>query len=37
AEFSYRFNRRTWPYESFDRLLYACVNSKVITLPELRF
>lgn len=36
AEFAYRFNRRYWPYESFDRLLYACVNSKVITLPELR-
>ncbi|MGK5090141.1 transposase, partial [Bdellovibrionota bacterium FG-2] len=36
AEFAYRFNRRTWPYESFDRLLYACVKSKVITLPELR-
>jgi transposase-like protein len=36
AEFAYRFNRRYWPYESFDRLLYACVNSNVITLPELR-
>ena len=36
AEFAYRFNRRYWPYESFDRLLYACINTKVITLPELR-
>lgn len=36
AEFAYRFNRRYWPHESFDRLLYACINTKVITLPELR-
>lgn len=36
AEFAYRFNRRYWPYESFDRLLYACVNSEVFTLRELR-
>lgn len=36
AEFAYRFNRRQWPYESFDRLLYACVNSSAITLPELK-
>lgn len=36
AEFAYRFNRRYWPYESFDRLLYACVNADVFTLRELR-
>ena len=36
AEFAYRFNRRYWPYESFDRLLYACINAKKITLGELR-
>jgi len=36
AEFAYRFNRRYWPYESFDRLLYACLNSASFTLGELR-
>ena len=36
AEFAYRFNRRYWPYESFDRLLYACINAEKITLSELR-
>lgn len=36
AEFAYRFNRRSWPYESFDRLLYACINAEKITLGELR-
>ena len=36
AEFAYRFNRRYWPYESFDRLLYACVNAAVFTLGELK-
>jgi transposase-like protein len=36
AEFAYRFNRRYWPYQAFDRLLYACVNAKQITLTELR-
>ena len=36
AEFAYRFNRRQWPYESFDRLLYACITADVFTLPELK-
>lgn len=36
AEFAYRFNRRYWPYESFDRLLYACINADKITLRELK-
>lgn len=36
AEFAYRFNRRYWPYQSFDRLLYACLNTRPMTLPALR-
>lgn len=36
AEFAYRFNRRHWPAESFDRLLQACVMAKPINLPELK-
>jgi hypothetical protein len=36
AEFAYRFNRRYWPYQAFDRLLFACIKTKPITLPALR-
>lgn len=36
AEFAYRFNRRYWPQQAFDRLLFACINAKPITLPALR-
>ena len=36
AEFAYRFNRRYWPHQAFDRLLYACLHSKPKTLPELK-
>ena len=36
AEFAYRFNRRYWPRQAFDRLLYACLNAKPVTLPELK-
>lgn len=36
AEFAYRFNRRYWPDQAFDRLLYACINAKPITLPALK-
>lgn len=36
AEFAYRFNRRRWPYQAFDRLLFACINTKPMTLPALR-
>jgi len=36
AEFAYRFNRRYWPHQAFDRLLYACLQTKQITLAELR-
>jgi transposase-like protein len=35
AEFAYRFNRRYWPQQAFDRLLWACTHSKGATLPEL--
>ena len=28
AEFAYRFNRRYWPNQAFDRLLYACIHAK---------
>lgn len=35
AEFAYRFNRRYWPHQSFDRLLYACLNSKPVRPPAL--
>lgn len=34
AEFAYRFNRRYWPRQAFDRLLYACVNATPIPPPE---
>jgi transposase-like protein len=36
AEFAYRFNRRYWPHQAFDRLLFACLSGKNITLPELK-
>ena len=36
AEFSYRFNRRYWTYQAFDRLLYACIHSVPVPLPVLR-
>ena len=36
AEFAYRFNRRFWPFQAFDRLLYACIHSDSVTLPVLR-
>ena len=36
TEFAYRFNRRYWPYQAFDRLLYACINSKPIGLHALK-
>ena len=35
AEFAYRFNRRFWPNQAFDRLLYACVYCDPATLDEL--
>jgi transposase-like protein len=36
AEFAYRFNRRYWPYQAFDRLLYACIIAHPVPLPVLR-
>jgi hypothetical protein len=36
AEFAYRFNRRYWPHQVFDRLLLACLNAPKITLRDLR-
>ena len=36
AEFAYRFNRRYWPHQAFDRLLYACIDSDPAPLPVLR-
>ena len=36
AEFAYRFNRRSWPNQAFDRLLYACIDSDPVPLPVLR-
>lgn len=35
-EFCYRFNRRFWPGQSFDRLLLACSRSETVTYAELR-
>ena len=36
AEFAYRFNRRYWPEQIFDRLLYACIHADPVTLRELK-
>lgn len=35
-EFCYRFNRRFWAEQGFDRLLLACANVNTITYAELR-
>jgi hypothetical protein len=36
AEFAYRFNRRYWPYQAFDRLLFACLNAPPNTLRQIK-
>ena len=36
AEFAYRFNRRYWPYQVFDRLLVACIQAKSATLKVIK-
>ena len=36
AEFAYRFNRRYWPHQAFDRLLFACLHGPKTTLRQLR-
>jgi len=35
-EYCYRFNRRFWPEQAFDRLLLACSRSAPMTYAELR-
>jgi transposase-like protein len=35
-EFCYRFNRRFWAEQGFDRLLLACANADTVTYAELR-
>jgi len=35
SEFCYRFNRRFWENQMFDRILNACLNCKTITFTEL--
>jgi len=35
-EFCYRFNRRFWPWQGFNRLLRACPNAAPVTYAELR-
>jgi transposase-like protein len=35
-EFCYRFNRRFWESQLFDRLLTACLNTSTTTLSELK-
>ena len=35
-EFCYRFNRRFWAEQGFDRLLLACANANTITYADLR-
>jgi len=36
AEFAYRFNRRHWPRQAFDRLLTACIHGQCKTLDQIR-
>lgn len=35
AEFAYRFNRRNWPSQAFDRLLFACAQAGPKNMAEL--
>ena len=36
AEFCYRFNRRFWETQMFDRILAACVGTNTVYYSELR-
>jgi hypothetical protein len=36
AEFAYRFNRRYWPSQAFQRLLLACILGKAKTLKDIK-
>ncbi len=35
AEFSYRFNRRTWDSQLFNRTVTACLSTSTVTFAEL--
>lgn len=35
AEFCYRFNRRFWEDQIFNRMIHACLNTQTITFSEL--
>ncbi len=35
AEFCYKFNRRIWQSQMFNRLLFACINGSILTFAEL--
>ena len=36
AEFCYRFNRRFWEPQMFNRMVTACLNAQTVTFSELR-
>ncbi len=36
GEFCYRFNRRFWEPQMFNRMITACVNAQTVTFSELR-
>ncbi len=36
AEFAYRFNRRYWPHQAFERLLFACIQGETKTLEQIK-
>jgi hypothetical protein len=36
AEFAYRFNRRYWPHQAFERLLLACIRGERKTLEQIK-
>jgi transposase-like protein len=36
AEFAYRFNRRYWPHQAFERLLFACICGERKTLKQIK-
>ena len=36
VEFAYRFNRRYWPRQAFDRLLFACLQNEPVPLKKIK-
>ncbi|MGO8878175.1 MAG: IS1595 family transposase, partial [Desulfomonilaceae bacterium] len=36
AEFSYRFNRRYWDSQLFNRTVTACLTTSTVTFAELK-